>query len=99
VRAAGGSVPTWHGERGARELLGGIVIPDSYLAVEQPRTPPLHLLLEIDRGTEDRRRLLTKARRYAKAVAVDGERTPSRPSGTIVPSLTSRSNSSTPRSR
>jgi len=68
VRAAGGTVPTWHGERGARELLGGIVIPDSYLMVEQPGTPPLHLLLEIDRGTEDRRRLLTKARRYAKAI-------------------------------
>jgi hypothetical protein len=68
VRAAGGIVPTWHGERGARELLGGIVIPDSYLAIEQPGCPPLHLLLELDRGTEDGRRLLTKARRYAKAI-------------------------------
>jgi len=68
VRAAGGTVPTWHGERGARDLLGSIVIPDSYLLIEQPGTPPLHLLLEIDRGTEDHKRLLAKARRYAKAI-------------------------------
>jgi hypothetical protein len=72
VRAGRGTVPTWHGERGARELLGGIVIPDSYLMVEQPGVPPLHLLLEMDRGTEDRRRLLTKARRYAKAIPRSG---------------------------
>lgn len=68
MRATGGSVPTWHGERGARDLLAGIVIPDSYLLLERPALPPLHLLLEIDRGTEDHQRLLTKARRYAKAI-------------------------------
>jgi protein involved in plasmid replication-relaxation len=68
VRAAGGQVPVWLGERGARELLGGIVIPDSYLHIEPRGAPPLHLLLELDRGTEDHNRLLTKARRYAKAL-------------------------------
>lgn len=72
VRAAGGTVPTWHGERGARDLLGGIAIPDSYFAIEQPGAPPLHLLLELDRGTEDRRRLALKARRYAKAIPRSG---------------------------
>jgi len=68
VRAAGGTVPEWRGERGARDLLDGIVIPDSYLILQRPGAPPLHLLLEIDRGTEDHGRLLTKARRYAKAI-------------------------------
>ena len=68
VRAAGGTVPEWRGERGARDLLDGIVIPDSYLILQRPSAPPLHLLLEIDRSTEDHGRLLTKARRYAKAI-------------------------------
>ena len=68
VRAAGGSVPTWHGERGTRELLAAIAIPDSYFMLERPGAPPLHLLLELDRGSEDQERLLTKARRYAKAI-------------------------------
>jgi hypothetical protein len=68
ARATGASVPEWRGERGAGELLDGIVIPDSYLALERPASPPLHLLLEIDRATEDHARLLTKARRYAKAI-------------------------------
>jgi hypothetical protein len=67
-RATGGSVREWRGERGAGELLDGIVIPDSYLTLERPTSPPLHLLLEIDRATEDHARLLTKARRYAKAI-------------------------------
>jgi hypothetical protein len=68
VRAAGGTVPEWRGERGARELLDAIVVPDSYLILQRPGAPPLHLLLEIDRATEDHGRLLTKARRYAKAI-------------------------------
>lgn len=68
TRAAGGQVPVWLGERGAHDLLGGIVIPDSYLLIELPDAPALHLLLELDRGTEDHSRLLTKARRYAKAI-------------------------------
>jgi Replication-relaxation len=67
-RAAGGEVPEWRGERGAHDLLGGIVVPDSYLVLERPGDPALHLLLETDRGTEDHGRLLTKARRYAKAI-------------------------------
>jgi len=68
ARSTGASVPEWRGERGAGELLDGIAIPDSYLALERPTGPPLHLLLEIDRATEDHARLLTKARRYAKAI-------------------------------
>lgn len=68
ARATDATVPEWRGERGAGELLDGIVIPDSYLLLERPASPPVHLLLEIDRGTEDHARLLTKARRYAKAI-------------------------------
>jgi hypothetical protein len=36
--------------------------------IDRPDVASLHLLLELDRGTEDRGRLLMKARRYAKAV-------------------------------
>jgi hypothetical protein len=68
VRDAGGDVPVWRGERGARELLDGIVVADSYLVLERPGDYPLHLLLELDRGTEDGGRLVTKMRRYAKAI-------------------------------
>lgn len=68
LRAAGGDVPIWRGERGCHDLLGGIVVPDSHLVLERPGLPALHLLLEVDRGTEDHARLLTKARRYAKAI-------------------------------
>jgi hypothetical protein len=68
ARATGATVAEWRGERGAGELLDGIAIPDSYLTLERPTSPPLHLLLEIDRATEDHARLLTKARRYAKAI-------------------------------
>ncbi len=78
--ATGASVPEWRGERGAGELLDGIVIPDSYLALERPTGPRLHLLLEIDRATEDHARLLTKARRYAKAIP----RSPLRHANTLV---------------
>lgn len=68
VRLAGGDVPAWYGERGGRELLDDVVAPDSYLLLERPGAPPLHLLLEMDRGTEDRERLLAKAHRYAKGI-------------------------------
>jgi len=68
LRAAGGEVPEWRGERSARDLFDRIVAPDSYLLLQRPGVPPLHLLLEVDRGTEERSRLLTKARRYAKAM-------------------------------
>jgi hypothetical protein len=80
ARATGATVPEWRGERGAGELLDGIVIPDSYLALEHPTGPLLHLLLEIDRATEDHARLLTKARRYAKAIP----RSPLRHANTLV---------------
>lgn len=68
LRAAGGVVPVWLGERGSHALLDGIVVPDSYLVLVQPDAPPRHVLVEFDRGTEDHDRLRTKARRYAKAI-------------------------------
>lgn len=68
ARAAGGALSRWLGERGAHELMRGILTPDSYLALDLPGQPTRHILLELDRGTEDHERLRTKARRYAKAI-------------------------------
>jgi hypothetical protein len=68
ARDAGGAVSEWLGERGAHDLMRGILMPDSYLALDRPGQPTRHILLELDRGTEDHERLRTKARRYAKAI-------------------------------
>ncbi len=68
ARHAGGALHEWLGERGAHQLLDGIVTPDSYLRLEHPDVRTVHLLLELDRGTEDHDRLLTKTHRYAKAI-------------------------------
>jgi len=68
ARRAGGALSEWLGERGAHDLMRGILTPDSYLALDLPDQPTRHILLELDRGTEDHERLQTKARRYAKAI-------------------------------
>ena len=68
ARHAGGGLSRWLGERGAHELMRGILTPDSYLALDLPGEPARHVLLELDRGTEDHARLQAKARRYAKAI-------------------------------
>jgi protein involved in plasmid replication-relaxation len=68
AREACGALSQWLGERGAHELMRGILTPDSYLALELPGQPTRHVLLELDRGTEDHERLQAKARRYAKAI-------------------------------
>lgn len=46
----------------------GILTPDSYLALDLPGQSTRHVLLELDRGTEDHARLQAKTRRYAKAI-------------------------------
>jgi Replication-relaxation len=68
ARAAGGGLESWWGERRARAALAGIVAPDGYTRLRLPGEPPIELLLELDRGTEDHQRLREKARRYAKAL-------------------------------
>jgi hypothetical protein len=68
AHAAGGALSEWLGERGAHDLMRGILTPDSYLALDLPGQPTRHVLLELDRGTEDHARLQTKARRYGKAI-------------------------------
>jgi hypothetical protein len=68
LRAAGGTLRRWHGERTVRHYLGQAVIPDAYFVIERPDRPPLHLLLELDRGTEDHRHLLEKSHAYADAI-------------------------------
>jgi hypothetical protein len=65
---SGGALTEWLGERGAHDLMRGILTPDSYLALDLPRRQTRHVLLELDRGTEDHVRLQAKTRRYAKAI-------------------------------
>jgi hypothetical protein len=67
ARQAGGRLTEWYGERSTHRLLGGTVIPDSYVVLEH-RGQPLHLLIELDRGTEDHKRLRDKAAGYARAL-------------------------------
>jgi hypothetical protein len=68
LRAAGGSLHEWYGEKTTSRLLGGIVTPDGYGVLHLPDREPLHLLLELDRGTEPLRRIREKVDRYAKAL-------------------------------
>ncbi|HWY90367.1 MAG TPA: replication-relaxation family protein [Solirubrobacteraceae bacterium] len=46
-------------------MLAGIVVPDGYGVLTTPNRPPLHLLLELDRGTEPSQILREKAKAYA----------------------------------
>jgi hypothetical protein len=68
ARDAGGLLESWWGERRARAALANLIGPDGYARLRLPGEPPLELLLELDRGTEDHQRLREKARRYAKAL-------------------------------
>jgi len=68
ARTAEGSLETWWGERRARAALANLISPDGYGRLRLPGEPPVGLLLELDRGTEDHQRLREKARRYAKAL-------------------------------
>lgn len=45
-----------------------LVAPDGYGVLALPDRPPIHLLLELDRGTEAATRLHEKAVRYARAL-------------------------------
>lgn len=66
--AAGGALREWYGERTTQRLLDGIAAPDGYGVVVLPDREPLHLLLELDRGTEPLQRIREKLIRYEKAL-------------------------------
>lgn len=68
ARRAGGWLSEWYGERTLHDFLDGEVIPDSYAVLSLPDRPPLHLFVELDRGTETLGRLQEKAQRYRKAL-------------------------------
>lgn len=65
---AGGWLSEWYGERTLHDFLDGEVIPDSYAVLNLPDRPPLHVFIELDRGTETLGRLQEKAVRYRKAL-------------------------------
>lgn len=62
---AGGALSEWYGVRTLAHLLAGIAVPDGYGVLTMPNRPPLHLLLELDRGTERSQILREKAKSYA----------------------------------
>jgi hypothetical protein len=68
AHARGGRLAAWWGERRSAHALEGTARPDGYGRIELPDQPPVSLLLELDRATEDYGRLREKARRYAKAL-------------------------------
>ncbi|HEU4721523.1 MAG TPA: replication-relaxation family protein [Gemmatimonadaceae bacterium] len=58
----------WYGERTAQRLFGGSVAPDGYGVVRLSDHDPLHVLLELDRGTEPLGRIREKVDAYASAI-------------------------------
>jgi hypothetical protein len=65
ANAAGGMLSEWYGERTCHQMFSGVVVADGYGVLERPGCAPLHLLVELDRGTEASGRLLKKAEDYA----------------------------------
>jgi hypothetical protein len=49
-------------------MLDGIAKPDGYGVLTLPDRAPIHVLLELDRGTETIDRLRDKGERYARAI-------------------------------
>jgi hypothetical protein len=62
-----GALHEWYGERITSTLFKGVV-PDGYGVINLPHRPPVHVLLELDRGTEPAHRLREKAVLYAKQI-------------------------------
>ncbi len=68
ARAAHGALSEWYGERTTHTMLDGIAKPDGYGVLTLPDSAPIHVLLELDRGTETIDRLRDKGERYARAI-------------------------------
>jgi hypothetical protein len=66
AQAAGGMLTHWHGERWLHGAFDGMLLPDTYAALAFRDPPALHLLVELDRGTESLETLRDKAERYER---------------------------------
>ncbi len=62
-----GALHEWYGERITSTLFKGVV-PDGYGVINLLHRPSVHMLLELDRGTEPARRLHDKAVLYARQI-------------------------------
>lgn len=71
---AGGALSEWYGVRTLAHMLAGAVVPDGYGVLRMPGRAALHVLLELDRGTEASRILREKAKRYAEILPRSGLR-------------------------
>jgi hypothetical protein len=74
ANAAGGELREWYGVRTLAHMLAGRVVPDAYGVLTMPDAPSLHILLELDRGTEAGKVLREKAVRYAEILPRSGLR-------------------------
>jgi hypothetical protein len=74
ANAGGGELREWYGVRTLAHMLAGRVVPDAYGVLAMPDAPPLHILLELDRGTEAGKVLREKAARYAEILPRSGLR-------------------------
>ncbi len=68
ANAAGGALSEWYGERTCHHAFSGKVVPDGWGVVTLPGRGPLHLLVELDRGTEASSRLRKKAEDYEESL-------------------------------
>jgi hypothetical protein len=64
AQAAGGVLAEWYGERTLHGFFNGKLIPDSYAVLRLHDRASLHVLVELDRGTETLERLRAKAEHY-----------------------------------
>jgi Replication-relaxation len=65
---AGGELSEWYGVRTLARLFANATVPDGYGVLTLPERRPLHLLLELDRGTEASRVLRAKAESYTRTL-------------------------------
>jgi hypothetical protein len=63
---ARGALSEWYGVRTLARMFAGTLLPDGYGVLTLPGRAPLHILLELDRGTESSQILREKAKRYAE---------------------------------
>lgn len=63
---ARGALSEWYGVRTLAHLFAGTLLPDGYGVLTLPGRGPLHILLELDRGTESSQTLRDKAKRYTE---------------------------------
>jgi hypothetical protein len=71
---AGGALSEWYGERTCHHAFSGKVVPDGWGVVTLPGRGPLHLLVELDRGTEASSRLRKKTEDYEESLPYSSRR-------------------------